>query len=223
MEGGMEEGGREGKMGEGGGKDWVVDLGGQPCTKSLTSHQEPGRCPRDPVGIAGDALVAPAVAGDDGADLQGQVVQLPDSARGGRQDAPVPHPRQVVGGLSPDAAGQDGGLPGRHGHVGRGEQLRRRVCEDTGAGGSQGPARRDPAAALRRLPPAGRLARARGPPGRCRRGARLPCRHDTPTAGCVHACALLPAAPAASDKSYTPPHPLGANIRTPGNKAWAFN
>lgn len=121
-----------------------VDLGRQPRRKSLTSHQEPDGCPRDPVGIAGDALVPPPIARDDGADLQGQVVQLPDSARGGRQDPPVPHPRQVVGGLSQDPAGQDGRLSRGHGHVGRRDQLWRRVWKDkagrfAGADGEDGP------------------------------------------------------------------------------------
>lgn len=52
--------------------------------RSLTSHQEPDGRPGDSVGIAGHALVPPAVTGDDATDLQGQVGQLGDSARRGR-------------------------------------------------------------------------------------------------------------------------------------------
>lgn len=45
--------------------DWENTRG----RKSLTSHQEPDGRPRDPVDIAGYALVPPTVTGDDAADL----------------------------------------------------------------------------------------------------------------------------------------------------------
>ena len=38
---------------------------------SLTSHQEPDGCPRDSIGVAGHALVPPAVAEGGVPDLQG--------------------------------------------------------------------------------------------------------------------------------------------------------
>lgn len=77
-----------------------VEPGNSSSRMSPTSHQEPDGCPCDPIGVAGHALVPPAICGDDAPDLQGQVSQLGDSARRGRQDSPVPDPRQVVGGLA---------------------------------------------------------------------------------------------------------------------------
>lgn len=97
---------------------------------SLTSYQEPDGCPRDPVGVAGHALVPPAVTGDDAAELQGQVGQLGDSTRRGRQDSPVPDPCQIIGGLAQDLAGQDGCLSRGHGHVRDRNQLRWGVCRE---------------------------------------------------------------------------------------------
>lgn len=132
--------------------DWE-NSGGR---KSLTSHQEPDGRPRDPIGIAGYALVPPTVTGDDAADLQGQVGQLRDSACRGRQDSPVPHPRQVVGGLSQDPAGQDGSLPRGHGRVGGRNQLWWGVCGGEGTGDSDAlPRGRAPSYRPRWYPDAG--------------------------------------------------------------------
>ena len=164
---------------------------------SLTLHQEPDGRPRDPVGVAGHALVPPAVTGGDVPDLQRQVGQLGDSACRGRQDSPIPDPRQVVGGLAQDPAGQNGGLSRGHGHVGDRDHLRRGVCRNRSTGGTEGltqggghPAgpggvqTPEPTAFLRTHQPAEQFTSICSP---CPDGA-TPRPSHTRRGGCVHAC-----------------------------------